>query len=190
MPLTEKDETRLKGYDSKTRSKRQFTNKEMEQALRDAATGHSGPLSRERYQEYYEQTANVPHSYTIIRRYGKWNDGLKKAKLPTRDRAPYQTRIDKSDCVAALLEARAVLGHLPSVGEYTELWEHGALVPNPEPLKDRHLPAASTIRLKWGKWRTANEEAARYIDKEICDVCGGPTDPGVHPCTGCAKVPV
>ena len=165
MPLTEKDQTRLQSYDSKARTKRQFTNKEMEQALCDAAKGHNGPLSREQYQDYYARTANVPHSYTIIRRYGKWNEALRKARLPIRKRAPYQVRINKTDCIVALLDARRILGHLPSVGEYTKLWKQGDA--SHEALKEQNHPSPSTIRLKYGKWREANAEAARYIDKPV-----------------------
>lgn len=132
----------------------------MEQSLRDAARhlDVKGVLGREKYQDYYEtRRGQVPHSYTIIRRYNRWNLALKAAGLPVHNRSPYATKISDNDCIRALLYARDELGHLPSVGEYTTLW-------NDQNLQNKY-PSPSTIRARFGKWRLANAEAANWIDR-------------------------
>jgi hypothetical protein len=154
-PINVEDQKRLSGYTGAARSKRTFTNKEIISALQTAAKQIKGVLKRETYQEYYEKHRNVPHSYTIIRRYGRWNEALKAAKLPVNKRATYRSKFTAEDCVDALLEARKELGHLPSGNEYSDLWW--------SKLKAKGHPSVSTIRLKFTRWRDASTEAAKHI---------------------------
>ncbi len=153
--INEIDKYRLKAYSSEKRSELKFTNDEIETALRKAAEGKKGPLAREAYQVYYEQNDGVPHSYTVIRRYGKWNAALKAAGLPVSKRTEYKSTHDKGSCVRAIIAARDILGHLPSTGEYAQVWGSD--------LKFDGHPSASTIRSKYGKWRTAITEASQHI---------------------------
>lgn len=183
MPINAKDDERLHGYNSRLRSRKTFTKVEIRQALQDAAVGHDGPLARTSYQSYYEENPGLPHSYTIIRRYDKWNDALKDAGLPTTKRSAYKSRINDYDCVKALLRARDILGHLPSGGEYSALWKYGTPDGVHGPLKGDGLPSGSTVRVKFGKWRDAVTEASRYIDKSVCQVC---KEPATGPlCSNC-----
>lgn len=165
---------RLYGYDSKARSRKTFTKVEIRHALQDAAKGHGGPLARTTYQVHYEDNPGLPHPYTIIRRYEKWSRALKDAGLPTHTRSSYKGQTTQRDCLAALLAARDILGHLPSTGEYANLWTYGPFTGG-KSLKSQGYPSVSTIRVKFAKWRDAVTEASRYIDKSICDQCGEPT---------------
>lgn len=153
-PANEKDQARFAYSDSK-RSKRTFTNAEITKALNDAYTSLTitGPMGREAYHRYYDlHRGDVPHPFTVINRFGKWNEGLKAAKLPylARKREPEFT---DEDCIAGLLACRADLGSLPSVGKYEE-WQHQEWI--------KH-PSAATIRSKFGKWSKASAEALKHI---------------------------
>lgn len=146
---------RVSGYAGEARSTRKFSDEAMKDALHAAANGSNKPLSREAYQTYYETHRDRPHPYTIIRRFDRWSTALQKAGLPHQKRAAYQSRISKDDCVKALLDAREILGHLPSVGEYEELWHQS--------FKEAGKPSGSTIRLKFDKWRDACTAAAAQV---------------------------
>ena len=162
MTLNKKDETRLSGYASESRSERKFSNDDMIYALRCAANGHQGStLSRNAYQTFYEKHRERPHPYTIIRRFGRWSAALEAANLPYKKRATYRGQITQEDCIQALLEARDILGHLPSVGEYEDLWK-ARLSTWGQPLPA--WPSASTIRLKFDKWRAACVAASERIE--------------------------
>jgi hypothetical protein len=156
VSLNDIDKQRLYGYAGESRAKRKFTNTDMVQALH-AAYGRQdgGSLTREDYQRYYDAQPKqtVPHPYTIIRRYNKWNDALRRAGLPVNSRTRYSNRISREDCLAALRHARNVLGHLPSVTEYTKLWREGH--GEEAPLKDQGYPSEGTIRSRFDRWRTA-----------------------------------
>jgi hypothetical protein len=160
-PANAQDQTRF-AYTGSQRKKRRFTNAEIDKALKDAynSLNLKGPMSREAYQRYYEMhQGSVPHSFTIIRRFEKWNDALKHAKLPTTNRQPYKATITKGDCIRALLACRDDMGHLPSTGQYADWWFAAGH------RQEKH-PSVSTIRVKFKKWSTASEAALKFIDKE------------------------
>lgn len=156
MTLSEKDNQRLYGYAEQSRSKRTYTDEAMRKALKDAHTEHGSALTRERYQDYYTANQGAPHPYTIIRRHGKWSDALKDAGIPTHTRTRYSNRVTKDECLAALQAARDILGHLPSVAEYTELWKNGK--DDKASLKSLGHPAEGTIRLRFDRWKLALHE--------------------------------
>jgi hypothetical protein len=154
-PINDKDRYRMSAYQSGKRSEQLYTDKEIETVLRKVAKGQKGTLAREAYQFYYEQHENVPHSYTIIRRYGKWSKALEAAGLPAQTRADYRSKFERADCIQAIIAARKILGHLPSTGEYARVWSSN--------LEAAGHPSASTIRSKFGKWRAAISEASKHI---------------------------
>jgi hypothetical protein len=162
--INEKDRSRLSGYNAKGRSKQEYSEAQMRKALKDAAANLSGPLTREAYQQFYDTKplGAVPHSYTVIRRYGKWSDALSAAGLTSLKRATYKRRFSHADCTAALLRARQILGHLPSGGEYNNLWK-GTYPHHGGSLKEEGHPSGSTIRVEFGTWRNACHEAAQQI---------------------------
>lgn len=154
-PMNDKDRYRLSAYSSEKRSAQTYTETEIHNSLRKAAQGNKGPLAHKAYQVFAEQNEGHPHAYTIIRRYGKWSDALKAAGLPTNERSKYSATHDKASCIRAIIAARKILGHLPSTGEYAQIWTHA--------LKAEGHPSASTIRSKYGKWRAAITDASKHI---------------------------
>jgi hypothetical protein len=160
MKLNKKDQSRLHGYQNMARSVNRYSDMDMETALKQAArtTDNSQWLTRTQYQTYYEaHKGDVPHPFTIIKRYGRWNAGLEAAGLPTTRRSDHQRSFQDENCLNAIRLCRKYLGHLPSVLEYNRVWKEGH-GKNP-PLRDEGYPAEATIRSRFGKWRTALTQA-------------------------------
>jgi hypothetical protein len=160
--LSHKDRQRLYSYANPARSKQDFTDDELCQALREAQPDSStqkGP-TRESYQAFYDaHPAGRPHPYTIIRRFGKWSAALERAGFSAKSRARYRNRVDRDTCLYALDLSRQILGHYPSVMEYTDLWRYGSPDQNIPSLKEWGLPSEGTIRLRCGTWRKALSES-------------------------------
>lgn len=160
MTLNKKDQSRLHGYKNEARSTPQFSDDTIKQALQEAAEGRSGQLTRSQYQLYYDTRRGVvPHPFTVIRRFGRWNAGLEAAGLPVVKRSDYRKHHNDALCIEALQECRKRLGHLPSVLEYNRVWHEG--YGKAPPLRDEGYPSEATIRSRFGRWRTALNKAVK-----------------------------
>jgi hypothetical protein len=151
----------IRAYRRRTSSRRPvFSDEEVLECLREASRDDSfvssrGILTAPGYDRARRgrRTSDGrpwPSSQIAALRFGTWRAALEAAGVPANPSsgAAGRRRFDVEACVAALREAKATLGHLPTASEYQSF------------AVGRAVPSMATIRNRVGSWQAALRLAA------------------------------
>jgi predicted transcriptional regulator len=119
---------------------RKYTDRQIIEAIRNAAKVTGEPLARVRY-SVIASTHGFPAELTILRAFGTWQEACERAGVKTnaaRGTPKGLRTFGKADCDAALQACEQEIGSVPSLREYNE-WRDGR----------KDVPSSMTITVKF-----------------------------------------
>jgi hypothetical protein len=114
-------------------------------ALRGSAERHGKLRTASFDRDYYAGLTGLERR-SVEMRFGSWDAACRAAGFEPGKKWRTYTRKTAEDCVAAVREVAAVLGEMPSIGDYEA-------VRSVEP--ERGLPCSAIVRQRCGSWVAA-----------------------------------